>query len=90
MDIILENCNNITQGRAIIVEGALNIKYAINGTGKSTISKAITAVVNQDDKALDLLVPYQFAKDPTHRPKVMGVDNIHKVMTNICIKRMTF
>lgn len=81
MDIILENCNNITQGRAIIVEGALNIKYAINGTGKSTISKAITAVVNQDDKALDLLVPYQFAKDPTHRPKVMGVDNIHKVMT---------
>lgn len=81
MDIILENCNNITQGRAIIVEGALNIKYAINGTGKSTISKAITAVVNQDDKALDLLVPYQFANDPTHRPKVMGVDNIHKVMT---------
>lgn len=81
MDIILENCNNITQGRAIIVEGALNIKYAINGTGKSTISKAITAVVNQDDKALDLLVPYQFANDPTHRPKVMGVDNIHKGMT---------
>jgi len=81
LDIILENCNNITQGRAIIVEGALNIKYAINGTGKSTISKAITAVVNQDDKALDLLVPYQFANDPTHRPKVMGVDNIHKVMT---------
>ena len=81
MDIILENCNNITQGRAIIVEGALNIKYAINGTGKSTISKAITALVNQDDKALDLLVPYQFANDPTHRPKVMGVDNIHKVMT---------
>ena len=67
--LILENCNNITQGRAIIVEGALNIKYAINGTGKSTISKAITAVVNQDDKALDLLVPYQFANDPTHRPK---------------------
>ncbi len=48
MDIILENCNNITQGRAIIVEGALNIKYAINGTGKSTISKAITAVVNPE------------------------------------------
>ena len=81
MDIVLENCNNITQGRVSIIEGALNIKYAINGTGKSTISKAITAVANQDDNALELLVPYQFANDPDHRPKVMGIDSIHKVMT---------
>ena len=81
MDIVFENCNNITQGRVSIVEGALNIKYAINGTGKSTISKAITAVVNRDDKALDLLVPYQYINDPTHRPTVVGVDNVHKVMT---------
>lgn len=81
MDIVLENCNNITQGRVSIVEGALNIKYAINGTGKSTISKAITAVVNQDDKELNLLEPYRFANDLTHRPKVMGIDSIHKVMT---------
>ena len=69
------------QGRVNIVEGALNIKYAINGTGKSTISKAITAVVNQDNKALDLLVPYQFVNNSDHRPKVMGIDEIHKVMT---------
>ena len=81
MDIVFENCNNITQGRVSIVEGALNIKYAINGTGKSTISKAITTVVNRDDKALDLLVPYQYINDPTHRPTVVGVDNVHKVMT---------
>ena len=81
VDIVFENCNNITQGRVSIVEGALNIKYAINGTGKSTISKAITAVVNRDDKALDLLVPYQYINDPTHRPTVVGVDNVHNVMT---------
>lgn len=81
LDIVLENCNNIMQGRVNIVEGALNIKYAINGTGKSTISKAITAVVNQDNRALDLLVPYQFVNDPDYRPKVKGVDDIHKVMT---------
>lgn len=68
-------------GRVNIVEGALNIKYAINGTGKSTISKAITAEVNQDNRALDLLVPYQFVNDPDYRPKVIGVDAIHKVMT---------
>lgn len=81
MEINLENCNNIMQGRVSIVEGALNIKYAINGTGKSTVSKAITAVVNQDNRALELLVPYQFVNDPDHRPKVMGIDDIHKVMT---------
>lgn len=81
MNITLENCNNILQGQVDIVEGALNIKYAINGTGKSTISKAITAVANQDAQALDMLVPYQFRNDTEHRPLVCGIDGIHKVMT---------
>lgn len=34
MDIQINNCNNIASNR-------LNIKYAINGTGKSTVAKAI-------------------------------------------------
>lgn len=39
--IKLENCNSISQGIITIEEGKLNIKYGINGTGKTTIAKAI-------------------------------------------------
>jgi len=34
---INKNCNNIKEGN-ILVEKKLNIKYGINGTGKSTIA----------------------------------------------------
>ena len=44
MEIQINNCNNISEGTISIVENRLNIRYAINGTGKSTISKAIEAV----------------------------------------------
>lgn len=40
-NINLTNCNNILQGNVTIMRNKLNIKYGINGTGKSTISKAI-------------------------------------------------
>jgi energy-coupling factor transporter ATP-binding protein EcfA2 len=40
-NISLTNCNNILQGNVTIKKNKLNIKYGINGTGKSTISKAI-------------------------------------------------
>lgn len=45
MDIEIKNCNNIDIGNMELVEGRLNIKYAINGTGKSTISKALEASI---------------------------------------------
>ena len=41
MNISITNCNNIAHGTVAISENRLNIKYAINGTGKSTIAKAI-------------------------------------------------
>lgn len=43
------SCNNITNGQVEIAEGCLNIKYGVNGTGKSTISKVIEAFVKNDD-----------------------------------------
>ncbi|MCX2803210.1 hypothetical protein OQJ68_15565, partial [Microbulbifer thermotolerans] len=41
MEINVKNCNNITTAKIVIEENKLNIKLAPNGTGKSTISKAI-------------------------------------------------
>ena len=46
MFIDIKNCNNIDNAKIEIKENRLNIKYAINGIGKSTISSAIFATVN--------------------------------------------
>lgn len=39
--IKIENCNNIAEGELVIEDGKLNILYGINGTGKTTIARAI-------------------------------------------------
>lgn len=37
----IKNCNNVASGSLGLTENLLNIRYAMNGTGKSTIAKAI-------------------------------------------------
>lgn len=49
MNIIIRNCKNIDSGTVTIEEGKLNIKYAINGTGKSTIAQVIDCVASDGD-----------------------------------------
>lgn len=41
MDINIKNCNNIKEAKITVEKNSLNIKYGMNGTGKSTIAKAI-------------------------------------------------
>ena len=41
MNIEIKNCNNIKEAKISIEKSSLNIKYGMNGTGKSTIAKAI-------------------------------------------------
>ena len=75
MILQIANCNNISSATVSVTEGRLNIKYAINGTGKSTISKAIEAASKNDDAALKSLTPYRFIGDnnPEHTPSVSGL-----------------
>ena len=58
------HCNCIEQAVISIKQGTLNIKYGPNGTGKSTISKAIKYFVNQDDEELLKLKPYNSDRIP--------------------------
>lgn len=58
MIITIKNCNNIRNGKVVIEDNHLNIKYGINGTGKSTISKGIEYVANKDSSGLKRLTPY--------------------------------
>lgn len=81
MFVDISNCNNIHQGRIDIVEGALNVKYAINGTGKSTIARALSAKITQDATQLSALKPYASLSDETVIPSVNGCDSFSSVMT---------
>lgn len=42
--ITIENCNNISNGELALEKNKLNIKYGMNGTGKSTLSTAISLI----------------------------------------------
>lgn len=57
-DLILKitNCNNITNGEVPIYGDKLNILFGRNGTGKSTIARAI--YLKSHDKPLTELAPY--------------------------------
>lgn len=79
MDISIHNCNNIDSGDIYIEKGILNIKYAINGTGKSTIARAISLHISGG--ALTDLRPFKYLNDGVedHNPSVMLSDDIQKV-----------
>lgn len=80
MRIELEKCNNIDNGEITIVDGALNIKYAINGTGKSTIAKAIDAFVHNDGAKIRELVQFKHKADTENNlPTVNGLESIKKI-----------
>ena len=59
-NVLIKNCNNIKEASIVIEEGNLNIKFAINGTGKSTIAKALL----NKDKDLSLLKPFGKEENP--------------------------
>ena len=69
--IEIKNCNCIKEANIKIEEGTLNIKYGPNGTGKSTISKAIFLKAHGTDDELQTLVPY--GADGTEKSEVNGV-----------------
>jgi ABC-type iron transport system FetAB ATPase subunit len=80
LKLTIKNCNNIENGEFDITEGRLNIKYAINGTGKSTISKSIEAFVANDDEKKHALLPFKYYNDEEgHYPSLSGFEQFTKV-----------
>ena len=81
MNITLNNCNNIESGNVEIVENTLNVKYAINGTGKTTIGKAISAKVLNDQSKLLELLPFKYSGVvQDNPPTVTGTESLKNVM----------
>jgi predicted ATP-binding protein involved in virulence len=67
MNVHIQNCNNVTDGNISIDTDKLNIKYAHNGTGKTTASEAITACI-QDESLAHLTPMAGFKKMVTRLP----------------------
>lgn len=82
MDVKISNCNNIDNGLIVLSENKLNIKFAPNGTGKSTISRAILYSVAGDSDNLSALLPFKLRKsNPSNlQPSVSGAEDIHDVL----------
>lgn len=81
MRIEIRNCNNIDCGEIDIIDGALNIKYANNGTGKSTIANAIDAFVHDDNAKIKELTPFKHRADmENNSPMVKGIESIEKIV----------
>lgn len=82
IEIEINNCNNIDHGKVILVQKCLNIKYAINGTGKSTLSKAICKSIQgrlSGANELVELTPFKAINNDAVNPSVLGCDELNSV-----------
>ena len=81
MEIKIKNCNSIDEASVHIEERKLNIKYGTNGTGKSTIARALV-FHSAKSPELKSLLPFKYrgTKDEDkHLPAVEGADSIQSV-----------
>lgn len=85
MEITIKNCNNIDEAKISIEPQKLNIKYGINGTGKSTIARALELNAAGSD-GLSSLKPFKSrgteqGTDEVKLPVILGADSFK----NICV-----
>jgi energy-coupling factor transporter ATP-binding protein EcfA2 len=79
--MLIKNCNNIKSANIALEPNNLNIKYAANGTGKSTIAKAIHLSILPDGD-LKSLTPFGMIHEELEQgelPSVTGLDGIGSV-----------
>ena len=93
MNLSIAYCNNIDTGAIAIEESQLNIKYAMNGTGKSTVARAIELQL-RGDGSLKELIPFKLldASDGAHAPQVNGLAGVTScaVFNDAYINQFTF
>ncbi len=76
INVDIENCNNIVRGTFAIEKGKLNIKYGMNGTGKSTIATALE--LYSKNEPLSILKP--FGSDEGDEPTVSISEELGPVL----------
>lgn len=80
MRINIKKCNNIDSWYIDFNENELNVKYAINGTGKSTISKALEASIKHNDSEMKYILPFRYYdRQENISPEVIGTDEFKNI-----------
>ena len=82
MEIEIANCNNIDTGTLHIAPNRLNIKYATNGTGKSTVARALATSTTDKltgSNKLAELTSFKNAGNKDMPPKISGTEQITKL-----------
>lgn len=82
IQIEVKNCNNLDSAVISLAEQKLNIKFAPNGTGKSTIARAVLFGLNGDQNLLSELMPFKLRKEnpENKQPEVKGAEALKKIM----------
>lgn len=80
MKLEISNCNNIDAGTISIERNKLNIKYAMNGTGKSTIARAIELHL-RGDGSIKELTPFKLLESGSkdQESKITGLDDVKTI-----------
>ena len=78
----VKNCNNIDSAAISLAVQKLNIKFAPNGTGKSTIARAVLLGLKGDQNLLSELMPFKLRKaNPENKqPEIKGAEALKNVM----------
>jgi len=82
MEVAVKNCNNIANGMIEIKEDRLNIKYAINGSGKSTVAMAIWHCIKDrynGTQNIYNLTPFKNKGVDDGKPEVAGIEHLSSV-----------
>jgi len=81
IQIEIRNCNNIDLAVISLEEQKLNIKFAPNGTGKSTIARAMLLGL-KGGKTLSELMPFKLRKEnpENKQPEIKGADALRSIM----------
>ena len=78
----VKNCNNIDSAVISLAVQKLNIKFAPNGTGKSTIARAVLLGLMGDQNLLNELMPFKLRKENPEkkRPEVKLTEELKNIM----------
>lgn len=60
MEIKIRNCNNLDNAEIEVTEGKVNVKYGPNGTGKTTIARAVALGSQVPPADLSGLLPFKY------------------------------
>lgn len=82
IQIEVKNCNNLDRAAISLSEQKLNIKFAPNGSGKSTIARAVLLGAKGGTGLLGELMPFKLRKEnPTNiQPEVNGAESLKNIM----------